>query len=354
MSAAFCRHGMLRRCVFFTAALCFSLSGYSALWACIHTPADYEEVVQEKTKQAFLFHDGKNAHLIIKTELQTATRLPPTMAWVIPLPSLPSRYKEESPELFKELFEATEPQERHTSDTMTTSTGSAPAPGASGIKVHAAQTVGSYQVQPIEILSEKSGGELNIWLERNGFGAVPAENQAYYLKKGAVFLALKLTNLAGSAAQVKPLHIVYPADRLSVPLKFSSHSGVFDLMLYTLTPRQPDRALIDDALRRDFSDFSAVPFDSTTASPLLSRLVGKRTGYLTRFVAHDFNALKRLVRDMKGDPALSLDGATVLQAAALPSPWAVLPKLLPVAVVLLLIPIMFWLAKRGGRHPRNT
>ncbi len=85
--------------------------------ACEHTPRGYKDVVTEKTKQALLFHDGENAHLVIKTSLQSAPKngkgtanLPPVMAWVIPLPSLPSKYEEADPQLFEQLFEATKPK----------------------------------------------------------------------------------------------------------------------------------------------------------------------------------------------------------------------------------------------------
>ena len=36
-------------------------------------------------------------------------------------------------------------------------------------------------------------------------------------------------------SEIKPLHIVYKSNTLTLPLKFSTHSGVFDVDLYTFT-----------------------------------------------------------------------------------------------------------------------
>ena len=91
MSRAFLLCVFLLPC-FFAADTVFPVS------ACIHVPRTYKGVVAENTKQALLFHDGANAHLIVDTNLQAKSGLlPEMMAWVIPLPSLPSHYEEADP-----------------------------------------------------------------------------------------------------------------------------------------------------------------------------------------------------------------------------------------------------------------
>ena len=72
--------------------------------ACIHPPTGYKGApVTEREKLAFLFHDGVNAHLVLRTVLAAKGGLPEMMAWVVPLPSLPSKYAEAPAELFEEL-----------------------------------------------------------------------------------------------------------------------------------------------------------------------------------------------------------------------------------------------------------
>lgn len=302
----------------------------SPLRACIHGPRNYNEVLSEKMKQALVFHDGQNAHLVIQTQLQSSKALPSSMAWVIPLPSLPSRYEEADPKLFSDLFNLTGPIIRDEGGALAGGAPSLNTTSASSIEVHAAQIVGDYKVQPIEILDEGAGSELNRWLGANGFGSVPAENQRFYLRKGAVFLTLKINQLKGALAQVKPLHIVYPSDRLSVPLKFSSHSGVFDLLLYTFTPQKPDPAALSA-----FHLYS-VHWWQTGAPPLsLSKLIGKRQGYLRRFSGEGFNAPGKLVRNLADDPFLLVNSATSRQSLITAPPILLLTALLALPLLLL-------------------
>ena len=143
--------------------------------------------VSEQEKLAFIFHDGQDAHLVLRTTLDSGSGLPERMAWVIPISSLPSKYEEVSGELFEELWNLI-PRRAPAPTGVPSPKGDAPkAAPAPAIVVHEKQIVGSYQIQPIEILSESAGSELNAWLSKNGFGPVPAENQNLYLKKGVGF-----------------------------------------------------------------------------------------------------------------------------------------------------------------------
>ena len=278
--------------------------------ACIHGPADFKGSVTERDKLAFVFHDGVNTHLVVRTTLASEAGLPERMAWVIPLPALPSKYEEVPVEIFQQLWKLIprDPPRRYGAKSdqkkMATKAAAAPAPQ---ILVHEKQVVGSYQIQPIEILSESAGAELNAWLAKNGFGTVPPENQKYYLKTGAVFLALRVDGLKGTASELKPLHIVYPGDTLRLPLKFSTHSGVFNVRLYALTAQAPSRkALQEFGLRvegRSYAIDSALP----RRAPAVAKLVGQRAGYVTEFSGEAFN-VQWPVALFKEDPWLSPDG----------------------------------------------
>src|SRR6185503_9361078 len=82
-----------------------STASLGVLDACPHVPPDYKFSVKETTKEAVIYHDGVNAHLIIRTGFASMGPFPDSMAWIIPLPSLPLSYKVEDKQLFKELFE---------------------------------------------------------------------------------------------------------------------------------------------------------------------------------------------------------------------------------------------------------
>ena len=272
--------------------------------ACIHVPRTYKGAVTEKTKEALLFHDGVNAHLIIRTNLSAASgKLPGMIAWVIPLPSLPSHYEEADPALFPELFRVTE-RAREESESHLRGMKTAGIPLAKAIVVHPAQTIGSYQVQPVEILDPKNAGrELNRWLLANGFGSAPVQNQQYYLRRGAVFLCLKIHGLSGGFSDIKPLHIIYKSDTLAMPLKFSTHSGAFNVELYVFTPHAINpRLLAASGLSGDTS----VAIQSASDAARLWQIAGGHSGFLTRFEGYGYNSSGLMVKDLKADPAIDL------------------------------------------------
>lgn len=279
------------------------------LSACIHVPRTYTGTVTEKTKEALLFHDGSSAHLIIKTNLQAASgSLPDTMAWVIPLPSLPSHFEEANPAIFKEMFAVVE--KSVTEHEMSRTKHGMRVPGVAStasIEIHPTQIVGKYQIQPIEILDVKSAGsELNRWLVANGFGPVPPENQRYYLKPGAVFLALKVHGLRGNFSSINPLHIVYKSNNLTLPLKFSTHSGVFNVDLYTFTRGPLDTGLLH---AQHLNASPSVKIQNENQSPLLWKMTGRKQGFLTRFEGGGLNssyAPESMVANFANDPTIDL------------------------------------------------
>ena len=212
--------------------------------------------------------------------------------------------KKPTPALFPELFQAAERAKAAHEDHWLAGVRSAGIPGASAIAIHPAQTIGSYQVQPVEILDPKNAGnELNRWMFANGFGSVPAQNQRYYLRKGAVFLCIKIHGLHGSFSDIKPLHIVYKSDLLTLPLKFSTHSGTFNVELYLFTPQAVNPGILTaSGLNGDDSTQISRAHDA----PHLWQTVGRRAGFLTRFEGYGYNGSGLMVRDLKADPAIDL------------------------------------------------
>ena len=287
--------------LYFRAALLLLLAGPPCL-ACIHTPASYHQIVTEKTKQALLFHEGRNAHLVIQTDLQAPGRLPDTVAWVIPVPVLPTHYAEADPGLFPELFRVTESaEEKQWKGVRTKSIPLAASIPAPAIRIHALQVVGHYRIRPIEIMSVRSAGSaLNRWLLGNGFGAFPLQDQRPYLHKGSVFLAVTMVHLSGRSVNIRPLHIVYPSTRVALPLKLSTNSGIFDVLLYTFTPRPLRGDTFGQS--RLYPDGPAVPVSNAAQAPLLAQLTGGRPGYLMRFLGRAFNRPGWSVRQLPADP----------------------------------------------------
>lgn len=269
----------------------------STAFSCFHFPKNYVGALTEGRKEIVLFHDGKNAHMVIRTTL-TSNKFPKEIAWVLPFPSLPSKYEEIDGPFFEELNRIL-PDNNLGEGSF--GEGRVALYKSSGIKVHDAVVLGHYVIQPIEILKEGSGKELNAWLQKNKFTGMPYDNQKYYLRKGAAFLAIrmKMNRPASNTITSKPLHIVYVADKLTAPIKFTHDKRTFSLDLYIFSKKELKKDLTEQYLKPEPS----ARYKNEGNYPFVDSLIGQMDGYLTRYKADSLNTEGRSLMKLKEDPS---------------------------------------------------
>lgn len=269
-------------------------------YGCLHFGKKFVGKVDQGTEQAFLFHDGALAHLIIKTDLHAkGGKLPKEVSWVLPFPAIPKSYAEADNKILEELTGFVSPEAQ--------SWGSKGGPtvrsNGKSIRVHEPKEVGQYKIQEIEMLDDKGGKELNAWLAEHQYNPMPLDLQKPYLKKGAVFLAITV-KLDEKDATFKPLHVAYPAKELSLPLKFTHDNRVLDVNLFVFTSKPLD----DSASRKPYWNFVAKEvYEPGTAKvyPALGKELGVRTGFLTRFEGRKLNTAGRKLRELSADPTFT-------------------------------------------------
>lgn len=284
---------MIAGVIFWGFVWMFSAGNQAA--ACVHYDDAYPYVLKEGTKYAFLFHDGTNAHLVVRTEVEAVEgKLPANLALVMPFPSLPSKYEEVSPEIFTDLGKIATPLEPRGSPVL-----GAPSPVRQGIIVHEKKIVGNYQIQPIEIRSKGAGNEFNDWLKAHHFNPMPIGLQKDYLRPGAVFLAIQM-KLDGTQAQLKPLHITYRSEVLSFPMKFTHATRTYDLDLFILSK---DR--IEPKTASSYYLQWAGYGSGGDAGPALKALLGKTTGMITYFQGRSLNQPGKMLAKLPADPKFS-------------------------------------------------
>lgn len=285
--------------------------------ACIHYPirSGSSEVLKEGTKHVFMYHDGKKAHMIINTDLSLTGDgpAPDTIAWVLPFPSKPTKYKEVDAALFSELKDFL--QKTRTQDIGSYGVGIAVKGVAPrGIKTHKVKYVGNYRIQPIEILTEESGKELSDWLLKNGYNSMPEEKQKPYLKKGAFFLAVKMKvgKPKDGRLNLKPLHITYSSPTLSFPLRFTHDTRTFGIELFVFTPYNiysKDREVQTFVPEKYLTEFASSRYNKAAIDkkiyPSLIRVLGKLDGYLYRFTGENLNSPGKLLKDLDRDPVFN-------------------------------------------------
>ncbi len=276
----------------------------STTWACIHYPADFKASLAEGKQEFFLFHDGQNAHMVLRTEL-TAKKFPKEIAWILPFPSIPSKFDEVDGPLFMELRQLFPSHDLLEMGNSKGRPATADGGGSDGIKLHQPVSVGDYQIQPIEILDEKSGKELNKWLKLNKFNPMPSDKQKRYIKKGAAFLAIrmKMNSPGGGKLLSRPLHVTYKANTLSVPMLFTHDNRIFDIDIYVHTQTENKQDLSKMYLDRE----NSVAYKREHLRPMVEQLVGERSGWITLFKAKELNSKSKKLSSLKNDPSFPVN-----------------------------------------------
>src|SRR4051812_42399322 len=69
--------------------------------ACIHAPRDYPGKLSSRIQEYLVFKAGGEIHLVMNQRIQSDRPLPDVLAWVVPLPTVPTAYFQEKDSLFE-------------------------------------------------------------------------------------------------------------------------------------------------------------------------------------------------------------------------------------------------------------
>lgn len=269
--------------------------------ACYHFSKNFEGRISVGAQRALLFYDERLAHMVLQTDI-SAAKLPQEIAWVLPFPSLPAKYEQIEGPLFAEIYGLLPNPIDIANDVNSLRSSNSPR-GASSIKVHKMIEVGSYQIQPIEILKNGSGKAFNSWLKKNKFNAMALEKQKRYLEKGAVFLAIRmrLSHPDGGQFVSKPLHVTYAAKQLSYPILFTHEGRIFDLDIYVFSKRPLEKSLDAFYLKRA----DAIQF-KRGSHPSIDSLL-PQDGFLNLYYSKELNSKDKSLGSLNSDPSFSLE-----------------------------------------------
>ena len=267
---------------------------------CLHYQDSYRGVLSDVRQDVFLYQQDEDAHMVVRTQLK-ANKFPREIAWVLPLPSMPSKYEEIDGPLFMELegFFTEIKSNRFGSKGEGVKKESVAGTSAK-IKVYKKVDVGSYQIQPIEILHDDSAIELNAWLKKNKFNTMPDKLQKPYLKKGATFLAIRMPMNHPASGELisKPLHIVYKTKQLTFPIRFTHENRLIDLNVFVFNQNEPKENLEKFYLKK----VGSVAYKDKDLVPFVDDLIGKQTGFLTLYYATDLNTVTKKLSKLTEDP----------------------------------------------------
>lgn len=165
------------------------------------------------------------------------------LAWVIPVPEAPIIVGSMSAEPFLDAFRATDRQRgvREAVPQGTLLSKQKTAPITDGYAIGPIE-VGRYKIKTLKHRGLDAAKEVNSWLRKRRFEALPVESLHDYLKRGWTFVlvevdARKPARAKKDSGALKPLRLVFRSKDLVLPLKIASHRGPFRSEVSILTDR---------------------------------------------------------------------------------------------------------------------
>jgi len=271
------------------------VSQFSVVKACLHGPRWYTSgggKTSESRQTAIVFHSGGREELILKVDarLKAAEKMPATLGWVIPLPSVPDAYHVG---VENELFAETRKLYDRKAEISSTifppydhfryawrgggsrhfSYGGGRRAPSIAIEVF---RVGPYEIHQIAVRGANAVKELNEWFTANGFDEKAPAQMSFFVERQYTFLCIKVRpegekESFGETVAMPPLRISFASELPYYPLKFSSHQGVFDVDVTVFSDQPIDYAasrvactqlgITDDPLRFvDLQDLGHAPW----------------------------------------------------------------------------------------------
>lgn len=219
--------------------------------ACFHVASKVE--VGQFEQQAVIFHRDGQQDLVVRIGLEASGPVE-SLGWVLPVPSLPDSYGVYDGEIFEELDEAVDLRERRQRG-LTVGT-SSPAESMR-VQEHPSASAGPFRIQPIEVDPDRGVAPLQEWLTVNDFETLDASQLQYYVRRGWVFLAIRVDPQEGQAhleqgGRLPALRASFASEHAVYPLKMSTHQGVFPVRFYLITDEPPQKEDFMGAALRGF------------------------------------------------------------------------------------------------------
>lgn len=224
--------------------------------ACLHPLKEFKFPIKAGAQRGLIFFDAGHEELVLRPSYSLDTSSAGkevkddaikgfnSLAWLVPLPSLPESYKEADKLIFTELEDFTPAYQKSPKNSWRGRAKGELRGGdeADGVEYFEKIKIGDYTIQPIKAKGEMGEVELNNWLETNGFGKITEETLKYYIDKDYYWLAIKLSNKEGLPVKgdVKPLQISFKTEKPVYPLKINSGRGEFDMELWVITRKELD------------------------------------------------------------------------------------------------------------------
>jgi hypothetical protein len=237
--------------------------------ACLHAeakmygPTTRTDVfaLSQKGQQALIIHHEGHEDLVMAFEVSASAPLS-SLAWIIPVPSVPDSYGTASPNLLGAVAKWTSLRRVVTRRMNIRAKGRGASPAAASPTSQALQVLptaeaGPYAIQPLKATGNAGVAALGKWMKDNGFVPLEKDKLSYYVERNWTFLAVRIQPADGAKAisdkgLLPPLRMRFASARAVYPLKLSTHQGVFPVRVDIVTKEPLPKGAFKGAKKRGF------------------------------------------------------------------------------------------------------
>lgn len=217
--------------------------------------------LSQKGQQALIIHHEGHEDLVMAFEVSASAPLS-SLAWIIPVPSVPDSYGTASPNLLGAVAKWTSLRRvvTHRMNVRAKGRGASPAaasPTSQALQVLPTAEAGPYAIQPLKATGNAGVAALGKWMKDNGFVPLEKEKLSYYVERNWTFLAVRIQPADGAKAisdkgLLPPLRMRFASARAVYPLKLSTHQGVFPVRVDIVTKEPLPKGAFKGAKKRGF------------------------------------------------------------------------------------------------------
>ena len=251
------------------------------------------------------------------------------LAWVIPVPNPPSHYAAVPAEVFDDVKAWLKVRRQM----VLRGKGLGAGGGKRGLLLLDSVKVGPFQIQPIQAQGPQAGRQLNAWMVKHGFKALPLSHLKHYTERNWTFLAVRMAppKSASSLAakgELPGLAMTFKSAKAIYPLKLSTHMGEFSLHALLVTRAQQTKASLKGALERGFEVLHGGQVSShrrDRISPLTAKVssfkLGGAPAPLRPFLKNRFGRMGTLHATILVHESINADERSPTRLGSKPAQW---------------------------------
>ena len=302
-----------RLCVLISMIMLYLLSPTYTAYACLHgvilsnnQTNTKELIVKQSAQQGLILYKDGIEDLILKVDY--VGEKSSSLAWVIPIPNVPTYYGVTDGQIFDDLSELLDVKRivpvkatprlrsKRKSSSRNRDRNKGTYYDSLNLTVSPKVQIGPYQIQTLSSQDKMTLKPLNEWMIKNNFKPFKRKQIRYYLDQKWAFVTVKIVppkkQKLPTQGSLPPLHLSFKSSKIIYPLKMSTHMGRFSTMITVITDQKIEQ--------KDFAGVRARGFEVVSGQFYLPPFLKSKKGVLVAqnhlYASHSPSTLKPFLK----------------------------------------------------------